>query len=187
MRKLTLISLTILLLSLPLATPTLADERRKPYIESCDEYGNTKNVFDIKKEDVYLTGKLAANQEYDVYIVEHYENWKKDKTTLEELKIVEGPIRVKTGSDGKISPPVLIWKHEKAKLGYYDIFADKVVSGEAYGKYDGDDGLDAFDIIDTKCAGFFAISEAPLGPIAMLLACFTAVLLKYRRPLSLRG
>jgi hypothetical protein len=86
MRKLTLISLTILLLSLPLATPTLADGQGEPYIESCDEYGNTKNVFG-PNEPVYVTGRLnKPDADYKIYIISHYDNWEPGTTKLDDLR-----------------------------------------------------------------------------------------------------
>jgi hypothetical protein len=179
MRKLTLISLTILLLSLALATPTLAQQPHE--IESCDSSGTRKDVFNVG-ESVYINGTLAPNQKYDVYIVLDYNEWEKGRTRLEDLTCIVGPIRVSTGSDGKIWPPVKIW--ESAAYGHYDIFADKVNDKKGNGIYDEGDEIDNFDV---NGAGFFVVPETRLGPIAMLLACFTAVLLKYRRPLSLRG
>jgi hypothetical protein len=44
------------------------------------------------------------------------------------------------------------------KYGYYDIFADCQDAGTK-GKYEGVDEIDAFDIIDTKRAGFFVVPE----------------------------
>ena len=196
MRKLTLISLTILLLSLALATPTLADGQGGPYIQSCDGYGNTKNVFNIG-ETVYVKGRLnKPNSIYNVYIVLHYDKWQSGRTWLKDLTIIVEPIKVYTNESGYLYVPggekdqyvVPVWSipMDSSKIGYYDIFADCQTAG-IKGKYEEVDEIDAFDVIDTKKAGFHVIPEMPLGPIAMLLACFTSVLLKYRRPLSLRG
>ena len=196
MRKLTLISLTILLLSLALATPTLA-QPPKHWIETykCTE-PNVYERADVFEpgEAIYVNGTLnKPDADYKIYVISpHYGNWEQGTTTLEGLKEMGYTIyevcTVHTDKKGKIGIIQIVPINGSYYLeyGYYDIFADCQDAGTK-GKYEEVDELDAFDIIDTKKAGFHVIPEMPLGPIAMLLACFTAVLLKYRRPLSLRG
>jgi len=181
MRKLTLISLTILLLSLTLATPIFAEQEDN--IETYNSEGVRTDEFSLG-DAVYLKGKLTLkNWNYTVYIVKHFYDdgtplvWKNGTTKLTDIKeLVVYSTTVTTDKYGNI-PLTNIW--DCTIPGYYDIFVDN-----GNGVYGPNDGLDSFDV---KGAGLFVISETYLGPIAMLLACFTAVLLKYRRPLSLRG
>lgn len=131
------------------------------------------NTF-LLSDNVYAKGSgMHKDQQYKIYIII-------DTTITEGMAIptaVISPVTVTTDGNGAFGP-TLVWSNPLT-AGYYDIIADCQNVGVA-GYYDSPDAIDDIEVNNT--AGFFVIPEVPLGPIAVLLACFTAALIKRRKP-----
>jgi len=127
------------------------------------------NTF-LLSDSIYAKGSgMRPNQKYTIIIIN-------DTTIVEGMTIpanVTTTVTVTTDENGAF-PPTLIWPAPPTP-GNYDIIADCQNTGEQ-GVYDFPDAIDDIEINST--AGFFVIPEMPLGTIAVLFACLTAMALK---------
>jgi len=126
------------------------------------------NTF-LLNDNVYAKGSgMATNQNYTIIIIN-------DTTIIQGMTIppnITNTVTVTTDENGAF-PPTLIWPAPLTP-GNYDIIADCRNTGQQ-GIYDFPDAIDDMEINNT--AGFFVIPEIPLGTLAALLACLTAIAL----------
>lgn len=127
------------------------------------------NVF-LPSDSVYAKGSgMAINQNYTIYIIN-------DTTIVAGMTAptnVTATVTVTT-DENEAFQPVLIWPAPLLP-GNYDIIADCQGLGQQ-GAYDWPDAIDDIEINTT--AGFFVIPETPLGTLAALLICITALAFK---------
>lgn len=126
------------------------------------------NLF-LPSDDVYARGSgMCPNQNYTIIIIN-------DTEIIENMPIpanITTTVTVTTNETGAFGP-TLIWS-TPLKAGNYDIIADCQDTGEQ-GIYDYADAIDDIEINTT--AGFFVIPEIPLGTVAVMFACLTAMAL----------
>jgi len=126
------------------------------------------NTF-LLSDSVYARGSgMGINQNYKIYIIN-------DTTIVEGMTIpanVTTTATVATDENGAFEP-TLVWPAPLTD-GNYDIIADCQNAGDL-GVYDFPDAIDDIEINTT--AGFFVIPETPLGTLAILFACLTAMAL----------
>jgi len=126
------------------------------------------NTF-LLNNNVYSKGSgMVTNQNYTIIIIN-------DTTITIGMTIpsnITNTVTVTTDQNGAFSP-TLIWPTPLTP-GNYDIIADCQNTGQQ-GIYDSPDAIDDMEINNT--AGFFVIPEIPLGTLAALLACLTAIAL----------
>jgi len=126
------------------------------------------NTF-LPSDSVYAKGSgMAINQNYTIIIIN-------DTTIIKGMPIppnITNTVTVTTDTNGAF-PPTLIWPTPLTP-GNYDIIADCQNTGQQE-SYDCPDTIDDIEINNT--AGFFVIPETPLGTLAALFACLTAIAL----------
>lgn len=132
-----------------------------PIIESCDEFGVKKDVFNPSENVSAYGSGYQPQATYTLYI-------EPDKVWVDGTPLTGTPVTIKTSITGTI-PPTVIW-NAPLTPGKFDIVVD--VNGN--GVYDaGIDALDDNDVVRT--AGFLAIPEYWLGTILSIAGCFAAL------------
>jgi hypothetical protein len=163
-----------LLLFQPKQSPTETPTHASGTIISLDDPAGTGEINEfLPTQTVYAKGEGMEPGDYIIYIVPDVPTWIPGTTTI-PTSVATTPVTV--GASGTFGPTP-IWSPTLTP-GNYDIIADHQTLG-TQGTYDVHDALDTGEIQVT--AGFFVIPEVPLGTIAVLLASFTAVLIKRRR------
>ncbi|MEM4264852.1 MAG: hypothetical protein QW505_03625 [Thermoplasmata archaeon] len=144
-----------------------------PEIESCNETGDTTDLFDFGAP-LYVKGSsLDPSGVYNVYIVEDFDSWAFSYTHISDLSIVEGPITIDVDPQGHIEDqPLLIW--DSIYAGEYDIWADCLTDGEV-GYFDERDALDDLDIND---AGFSIIPEMSTILVPIIAVCLIVIVMR---------
>lgn len=149
-----------------LATPfsAHANGQIEYYIQSCDENGSVKDVFNLS-ETVYVRGDMfPLLRTYDLYVVNNV-TWTDDMTI--PARVSGTATNISSSEFGDI-PITVAWSNLTA-TGAYDIIVD--VNGN--GKYD--QGTDALDDNDIVTAGFMIIPEFSSSVIMLLFIIASAL------------
>ena len=165
MRKLAISILTVIcLLTFTLPFAVHANGPIPPFIQSCDEYGSAKNVFNLS-EKVYAHGDMfPILRTYDLYVVNNV-TWTNGMTIPAR---VSGTATSISSSDMGDIPITVVWSNPMA-IGSYDIVVD--VNGN--GKYD--QGIDVMGENDVVKADFVIIPELSSFVIMLLFMIVSAL------------
>jgi hypothetical protein len=137
-----------------------------PTIASCDQYGNSKDTFNLGEAVAVKGTGYDPLKTYNIYLVDDTE-WTEGMSIPSRVASTTNTIT--TQSDGTLGTPII---YSNPAPGTYDILID--VNGN--GLYDS--GIDTLLNNQVQVtAGIFVVPEYAYGALLALIACFAAFII----------